>query len=200
MGSFFSGGGSQTTSTSQQIRPQFGAEGQEVLGRLMGSIRPGEQPSGPGADFFLNMLQQQPGQINPYTQQLISESRQVADRDLQDQLAQGRSALQGTPLGRSQMALDDTVSRNRMNLNQFITQQLAGQSNLDLANQMQAASALSTMGTNEISSAMNLLSLLRGEDRQGTSTTESSQRMSPFQSLLGLGGMTGGLLQGLGSL
>lgn len=195
IGGMFGGSSSETSSSQRSTsNPTFGhMEGLEDFAQiLLGNARSSAQAGSPykddAYDFLSSLMGGEPMdfQINPALQNSLNSIREQADMVLPDELASARSRYVRGPAGRSAMAIDETLSNNRIRRDANINNLLASQYNQDVSNRANAANNLIRSQNADLNQNLQLLSLLSG--REGTQVGSSSSEGSSFgQGLTNLG-------------
>ena len=126
--------------------------------------------------YFRDTLNQGQG-VNPYTQQLTDSIRNNFQQNLDNQLASVRSQSVGSPVGRTQIAIGDTIARNVGDLETGIAELLNNQFNTDRARgdsvQQNSAAQLNQGNLAGNQNALSLLGLTKGTDQSGSSKSLS---------------------------
>lgn len=175
--------GSQSYSSS----PTFGAEGQDLLNSLKGLFE--QDPTGSaGGQYFLDNLRggnpEQAARLNDQIGLITAQS----DAQLPNQLAEARSFTRNRPDTYSNQVGANVTQDNRIGRDLAISQLLREQGNQDTLTKMGSASALASLDANRFGQGASLLSMLRGE--QGTGASSSSQ-FNPYQLISSVGGFMG---------
>lgn len=174
---------SQNTRTSSTSTPTFGAEGQDVLRRLLADVSTLDTNNSGELAKLRTLMSDNPGQ-NPFTEQAIAASNEEAKRFFDRGQAGVRAQnyrgstpnnifQQGEFSNRFAGNLAATNANTRMN-----------QYNADFGNQLAATQGAASITQGNRLSGQNLLSLLRGETSSGTESGTSSQRnRAPLQEI-----------------
>lgn len=174
--------GSTTGITTNQARstqaesalPVFLNEARGTLSSLVNIAEQGELGNNEANKFLTSLLGEQ-GEVNPITSDLADSIRTNSERRLRNRLADIRSEFKDSPIGRTQIAMDNAIGNNLNETELGILNLLNDQFNQDRSTRLSAANQLNqnAEGANEI--GLRLLQLMRGQEQIGQEQATSDQ-------------------------
>lgn len=187
----FSFGKSKTKSgSSSKPTFEFGNSGklaESVVNQSQGNLDTGYQKQGAG--FLQGLVNGEGFKFQPSSTlgKFINSINSQAAYNLPQQLAQARSQYMRTPAGSQAFALDDTLLKNQLARDSFVSQLLQNQFNTELGLATNAANNLVNIDDNNFTRALQALGMVRGQKGKGTSSTSGFQTQGDLKDLASSG-------------